>query len=502
VNPNRRTLRVAIGTGLALPALAIAGEAIGPSELELPAVPEAWAYRSLPPLPPTEWSAPPSVGPIRREEMRISVRDTVLGATLLAPQQPGRYPAVVFVHGAGPGHRSALLNQAEYLARAGIVALIYDKRTVGYSFASRDFGLLAEDALTAVRMIRARPEVDPARVGLWGVSEGGWVVPIAATRSNEVAFVILVSAPNVSPQSQAVWAVDDHLRRIGAPEGLRHVMTRAFSMGEFNYSRHDPVPPLEATHQPALALYGTDDHAIPVLQSSRVLVHALDDGGNRAYSIRFFGGADHDLRVGDGFALGYLETMANWVLGLPASAEPPPDARIAGVAPVQERRAIEPPESPFGTAVLIGAFGLAAAGYLAGPAGVLLDRRRRGRGRAAPARSAEWSEIRRLLRRLAAAGISSAVLTSLLIGVMVAFLLLETGSGAIAQGGWLVVRLAAVTALALEVAAVDTTVSTVRAGWRPSPTQAAAVIGGIGATGILLLVAAYLGVFAPRCDRP
>ena len=494
---DRRTLRVAIGTGLAVPALAILGEALAPEGWDPPRVPEEWAYRSLAELPAAETATPPSVGPIDREEIRIPVRDTVLEGTVVAPREPGRYPAVVFVHGAGPGPRSALIDQAEYLASVGVVTLVYDKRTVGYSFANRDFDLLAEDALAAVRVLRGRADVDPDRVGRWGVSEGGWVVPIAAAHSSDVAFAILVSAPNVSPQSQAAWAFDDNLRRMGAPAGLRRAMLLALSMGEFNYSRHDPVPALANLRQPVLALYGTHDRAIPVLQSARVLEQALPQGAG-ASTIRFFDGADHDLHVGDGFAPGYLETMANWVLGLPASAEPPPDARIAGVAPVQERRAIEPPESPFVTAVLIGAFGLAAAGYLAGPAGALLDRRRRGRGQAAPARSAKWSEIRRLLRRLAAAGISSAVLTSLLIGVMVAFLLLEAGSGAIAQGGWLVVRLAAVTALALEVAAVDTTVSTVRAGWRPSPTQAAAVIGAIGATGIVLLVAAYLGVFAPR----
>lgn len=498
MNADRRALRIAIGTGLALPVLSILGESVGPHELEPPPVPDGWAYASLPPLPSAEIAAPGSVGSIRREEVRIAVRDIVLEGTVFAPREPGRYPAVVFVHGAGPGNRSGLVDQAESLASAGIVALVYDKRTIGYSFANRDFGLLADDATAAVRMLRGRPEVDPARVGLWGVSEGGWVVPIAAARSSEVAFAILVSAANVSPQSQALWALDAHMRRIEAPEGLRYAMARALSMGEFNYSRHDPVPPLEAVRQPVLAMYGTEDRAIPALQSSRILERALEKGGNDAYTIRFFGGANHDLRVDEGFAPGYLETMANWVLGLPASADPSPDTRIAGAVPAQTHQAIEPPEPPLGTPVFVGAFGLAAAGYLAGPVGSLLGRRRRGRGRTERTPSAEWSEIRRLLRWLAAGGVSSALLTSIVIGLMVAFLLTETGSAAVAQGGWVVVRLAAVTALVLEVAAVDTTISTVRAGWRLSPAQAAAVIGGIGATGVLLLLAAYLGVFAPR----
>ena len=67
-----------------------------------------------------------------------------------------------------------------------------------------------------------------------------------------------------------------------------------------------------------------------------------------------------------------------------------------------------------------------------------------------------------------------------------------------ADGGWFVVRLAALTALVLEVAAIEAAISSVRAGWRPSPAHAVAVIGVIGATGIILVVDAYMGLFAPR----
>jgi hypothetical protein len=50
----------------------------------------------------------------------------------------------------------------------------------------------------------------------------------------------------------------------------------------------------------------------------------------------------------------------------------------------------------------------------------------------------------------------------------------------------------------LEVASIEAAISSVGAGWRPSPAHAAGVIGVIGATGIILVVHAYMGVFAPR----
>jgi uncharacterized protein len=491
-------MRIAIGTGLALPALALVGEALAPPEWDPPFVPEEWANRALPPNPAIEVAEPKRVGDVAREEVRIDVRDDVLEGTVLIPNAPGPHPAVALVLGAGGGSRSALIDQAEYLARHGVASLVYEKRSVGYSFANRDFDLLAEDALAAVRLLRELPEVDAAHVGLWGVSEGGWVVPIAAARSPEVAFAILVSAPNVSPQSQAVWAFDDHIRRIGGPEGLRRALVLALSMSEFNYSRHDPVPALENTRQPVLALYGTNDHAIPLVQSAHVLAQTLERGGNRAYTIRFFEDADHDLRVGDGYAPGYLETMANWILRLPESAEPIAGERIAGAEPVQTRRAVEPPEAPlYGTApALIGAFGLVAAGYLAGPIAALMVRRRGGTfDRRLPDR---WPEIRRALRRATAGGITSSVLVNAGLGLAVASVILDNGSAPLAQGGWLVVRLGGLASLALEVAAIDTTAKAIGDGWRPSPAHMAAVVGVIGGTGVLLVIDAYMGLFAPR----
>jgi dienelactone hydrolase len=125
--------------------------------------------------------------------VRVPVRHAVLGGTVLSPSEPGRRPGVILVHGAGSGRRAGLIGVAERFAGAGIVALAYDKRTVGYSaVTNRDFGLLAEDALAAAELLRLRRDVDPQRVGLWGISEGGWVAPIAAASAPErVAYAIL-----------------------------------------------------------------------------------------------------------------------------------------------------------------------------------------------------------------------------------------------------------------------------------------------------------------------
>src|SRR5688572_1876980 len=111
---------------------------------------------------------------------------TVLTSTTATSGRPG----LVLVHGSGSGSsRTRLLPEATAFAKQGFSVLIYDKRSVGYSGFERSYSQLAGDALGAVHALRAQSGVDPTKVGLWGISEGGWVVPLAATRSDEVAFV-------------------------------------------------------------------------------------------------------------------------------------------------------------------------------------------------------------------------------------------------------------------------------------------------------------------------
>jgi dienelactone hydrolase len=503
VRIGRDLVRISLGVGLVVLGLAVLGNALSPS-WEPRRLPANFAYGALPPMPEPTTSEGSATRGSLREDVRIQVSDEVLGGTVVSPAEAGRYPAVVLVHGAGLGRRSDLIELAELFARAGIVALAYDKRTVGYSAATnRDFDLLANDALAAVRLLRQRDDVNPARVGLWGISEGGgWVVPIAASRApEEVAFAVLVSGPMVSPIEQLTWWVETGLARLGAPKGLREAAAKALGMGGFDYVHHDPLPAMERVSQPVLAIYGTQDRSVPVVQSSRQLEAALERGGNRSYAIRFFAGADHGLRVDDGrFAPGYLPTMVAWFEGLPATAEPPHDARIAGATPAQRYAADAPPAPPLyatATALAIG-FGLAAVGFLAGPIAALVVRRRRGGSDNLSYDVEAWRGIRRLLRWLAVSGISTHLLFNLVLAASIALALAQVGSPIVASGGWLVVRLGALATVALAVASADAAASAARAGWRPTGAQAASLAGSFSATGILILIAAYWGLFAFR----
>lgn len=121
----------------------------------------------------------------REESVRFAGGDddVTLAATLLVPSGAGRHPAVVLLGGSGPGPRSVLRPFADAFARAGIAALMYDKRGDGESsgdWRTSAFIALASDARAAIRWLHGRPDVDTGRIGLWGVSEGAYLVPATA----------------------------------------------------------------------------------------------------------------------------------------------------------------------------------------------------------------------------------------------------------------------------------------------------------------------------------
>ena len=105
------------------------------------------------------------------------------------------------VRGTAAGKSSNRLRRR--FARRGVITLIYDKRTIGYSLLRRDYGLLAVDAAAAVALLATRRDVDPSRLGLWAQSEGAYVEPLACLRSSAVKFVITVGAVGVTQAVQA-----------------------------------------------------------------------------------------------------------------------------------------------------------------------------------------------------------------------------------------------------------------------------------------------------------
>lgn len=187
-----------------------------------------------------------------------------LAGTLYRPADDGAIrPAMVLVHGSGPqdrdGYASIIQLMALRLARAGFVVLTYDKRGAGGSAgngAAAGFPELAADANAAMTYLRSAAGVDPARVGIGGSSQAGWVAARSVVDGGAPAFVMLIGAAGsaVNVEEQNLYNSGVLMRCGGFSEP--HVRAALTQQAAFFAARRDPsrLPELRAATARAAAL--------------------------------------------------------------------------------------------------------------------------------------------------------------------------------------------------------------------------------------------------------
>jgi pimeloyl-ACP methyl ester carboxylesterase len=282
------------------------------------------------------------------EELRIE-RD---GFSLAASYSPAGPTALVALQGAGEGTREfrSYRHLHELLPPQGIGVVTFDRRGEGESTgeATRGrFELQVEDALAVLKAL------DAERVGLWGLSQGGWIGPLAAAASDQVAFLVLLASTGVTPSQQMMYAVERQLRLAGygdavveraldlrrrfeawvhqpepddelaaalwdgvdepwwgqawLPPTLLDEASRRLWIEEMDF---DPRPVFAQVRVPTLLFYGADDSWTPVEPS----VEAWQAARGDHVEIVVVPGAEHDLTLPDGsFAPEYERTLAEWL---------------------------------------------------------------------------------------------------------------------------------------------------------------------------------------------
>lgn len=168
------------------------------------------------------------VQPHRSREVHFASADgTELHGRLLIPECAGPHPIVVTVHGSGPVNRYGGPYHT-YFLRQGMAVLAYDKR--GYTedkqaWREPDLATLSADAAAAVRFATAQVEIDHDRIGIFGSSQAGWVVPRAAIEAPQTAFMILRAGAALSEAQTNLYEVRQELRSEGlAGLDLDHAM--------------------------------------------------------------------------------------------------------------------------------------------------------------------------------------------------------------------------------------------------------------------------------------
>jgi uncharacterized protein len=251
---------------------------------------------------------------------------------------PGEVPGVVFLHGAGTGAADeAFVEIATDLASAGVATLVPSKRLDTYTTRHRDYVEMAADYQHSVDLLRARPSVDPERVGLYAESEGTWVAPVLADQDPDVSFLVMVSAPVVPPRQQAGFAVDSYLRNTGVPSGVFRAIPRAVGMempgGGFEYADFDVTPYLARLDVPTLVAYGTADPSMPIEQGALRIIADAGANGNHDVTVRYYEGANHGIKIDEVLVPDFARDVSAWAQGLPGTAGAAPT--VAGGQPNQ-----------------------------------------------------------------------------------------------------------------------------------------------------------------------
>ncbi|WP_274567718.1 alpha/beta hydrolase family protein [Streptomyces spiramyceticus] len=159
---------------------------------------------------------------IREERVTLRHGKQALDGVLATPADGrGPYGLVVFVHGDGPidaTHDSFYRPLWESFAEAGYASLSWNKPGVDGSsgnWLDQSMDDRADETMAAIAWARQRPDIDSRRIGLWGASQAGWVLPKVAARAPDLWFVIAVS-PAVNWQQQGRYNLLAQMREDGA----------------------------------------------------------------------------------------------------------------------------------------------------------------------------------------------------------------------------------------------------------------------------------------------
>ncbi|MGH3952599.1 alpha/beta hydrolase [Mycobacteroides salmoniphilum] len=139
---------------------------------------------------------------------------------LTLPAGPGPHPAVVLVHGLGATHDMMLPQYEQHFASSGIATLAFDYRYTGSSEGSprQQFSMRGQrhDVESAIAVLQAHPDIDHARIALWGTSLGAMHVTLVAAARNDLAAAIIqcpiVHGPGAAGTS-SLWST----LRLGPP---------------------------------------------------------------------------------------------------------------------------------------------------------------------------------------------------------------------------------------------------------------------------------------------
>ncbi len=238
--------------------------------------------------------------PHKEERVEFSSHSTGLVGTLVWPASRP-VAAVAFVHGSGRQERN--LHWAHSFAADGVAALVYDKRGVGesggdfegeQSVSGPNISLLADDAVAAVHALSVRLPKGVS-IGLAGISQAGWIVPLAAERSPLVRFTVLWSGPVCKVSEEDIYSKytsDNDSSAVPTYQEALSSREEPYIWPDFLGTDTDPSESLRKLSIPGLWIFGGRDGSVPVGLSIKRLGELQNQG--YSYEYEFFPSLGHN----------------------------------------------------------------------------------------------------------------------------------------------------------------------------------------------------------------
>lgn len=254
----------------------------------------------------------------RVEDIEFVSHSERLSGSIVFPKSGEVHSAVVFVHGSGKQERN--MHWAQRFASAGVAALVYDKRGVGrsggayeskQSVSGKNISLLADDSIAALNMLRKHPATKALPLGLAGISQAGWIIPLAAERSKDVDFIVLWSAPVCKVSEEDIFSKytsDKDGASIPSYDEALRSRKQKYVWPDFLGNDTDPRESLEKLKIPGLWIFGENDGSIPVGLSIRSLRKLTEVGHDYDYALFSYLGHNNMPET--------FSTATDWIMSL------------------------------------------------------------------------------------------------------------------------------------------------------------------------------------------
>jgi uncharacterized protein len=363
-NPDRTGLWLALGVGLALAVM----YPVSPLRGQTPSRAKAAADTIL--------------HVDRILEIRYHVRHFAIAGNLYTPAvAAAAVPVVIWVSGSGPSVRTVTRPDTRRLVNCfldrGMAYFRIDKPGSGESTGNLNpdslFDQLSDVVVGAVAALKKTPGVAGNRIGLFGSSQAGYIMPLAISKCRDIAFMIGSSCPGENSVRQWEYLLHKQMICEGIPPEIAHRNIQQFrtlrstrdkaefdaaieyfdhnplvvsSVGydsgfaakarswwprgdtAYDESLFDPVTLVPGIDVPVFFAYGARDTQIDPLQAINAYSKAFRDAGKKKVAIVLLTASDHNMSLSGGClneiaALNraqsyrldpaFLETIAQWV---------------------------------------------------------------------------------------------------------------------------------------------------------------------------------------------